>query len=43
MRNMTYPLNEILEAITIYNRGNSLEDTSGRLFSRHGAVDHAVW
>jgi len=43
MRNKTYPLNEIVEAITIYNRGNSLEDTSRRLSSRHGAVDHAVW
>jgi len=39
LRNKTYPLNEILEAFTIYNRGNSLEDTSRRLSSRHG---HAV-
>jgi transposase-like protein len=35
MRNKTYPLNEILEAFTIYNRGNSLEDTSRRLSSRY--------
>jgi transposase-like protein len=39
MRNKTYPLNEILEAFTIYNRGSSLEDTSRRLSSRYG---HAV-
>ncbi len=39
VRNKTYPLNEILEAFTIYNRGNSLEDTSRRLSSRYG---HAV-
>jgi transposase-like protein len=39
IRNKTYPLNEILEAFTIYNRGNSLEDTSRRLSSRYG---HAV-
>jgi len=36
MRNKTYPLNEILEALTSYNRGNSLEETSRRLSSRHG-------
>jgi transposase-like protein len=39
LRNKTYPLNEILEAFTIYNRGYSLEDTSRRLSSRYG---HAV-
>jgi hypothetical protein len=39
VRNKTYPLNEILDAFTIYNRGNSLEDTSRRLSSRYG---HAV-
>ena len=39
IRNKTYPLNEILEAFTSYNRGNSLEDTSRRLSSRYG---HAV-
>ena len=32
IRNKTYPLNEILEAFTIYNRGNSPEDTSRRRF-----------
>jgi hypothetical protein len=31
-------LNEILEAFTIYYRGNSLEDTSRRLSSRHGHI-----
>jgi hypothetical protein len=36
LRNKTYPLSEILEALTIYNRGNSLEDTSRRLSSRYG-------
>jgi PD-(D/E)XK nuclease superfamily len=36
IRNKTYPVNEILEALTIYNRGHSLEETSRRLSSRHG-------
>ena len=36
MRSKTYPLNEILEALTLYNRGLSLEDTADRLSSRHG-------
>jgi hypothetical protein len=36
MRNKTYPLNEILEALTTYNRGYSLEETSRRLSSRYG-------
>jgi len=36
MRNKTFPLNEILEALTAYNRGFSLEDTGRRLSSRHG-------
>ena len=36
MRSKTYPLNEILEALTLYNRGLSLEDTARRLSSRHG-------
>ena len=36
MRNKTYPLNEIFEALTAYNRGLSLEDTARRLSSRHG-------
>jgi hypothetical protein len=39
IRSKTYPLHEILEAFTIYNRGNSLEDTSSRLSSRFG---HAI-
>ena len=36
MRSKMYPLNEILEALTLYNRGLSLEDTARRLSSRHG-------
>jgi transposase-like protein len=36
IRNKTYPVNEILEALTTYNRGHSLEDTSQRLSSRYG-------
>jgi transposase-like protein len=36
MRNKTYPINEILEALTIYNRGLSLEETARRLSSRYG-------
>ena len=36
LRNKTYPLAEILEAMTAYNRGYSLEETSRRLSSRHG-------
>lgn len=32
----TYPLREIPEAITAYNRGNSLAETSRRISSRHG-------
>jgi PD-(D/E)XK nuclease superfamily protein len=36
LRNKTYPLGEILEALTTYNRGYSLEETSRRLSSRHG-------
>jgi hypothetical protein len=36
MRNKTYPLNEIFEALTAYNRGLLLEDTARRLSSRHG-------
>jgi transposase-like protein len=38
IRNKTYPLREILEALTTYNRGYSLEDVSQRLSSRHGHV-----
>src|SRR5450432_169429 len=36
LRNKTYPLSEILEALTLYNRGYSLEEVSKRLSSRHG-------
>jgi transposase-like protein len=39
IRNKTYPANEILEALTTYHRGFSLEDTSRRLSSRYG---HAI-
>jgi hypothetical protein len=39
LRNKTYPLGEILEALTAYNQGHSLEDVSRRLSSRHG---HAI-
>src|ERR1700686_2493580 len=36
LRNKTYPLAEILEAFTLYDRGNTLEETAARLSSRHG-------
>jgi transposase-like protein len=36
LRGKTYPLHEILDAITAYNRGHSLEEVSRRLSSRHG-------
>jgi transposase-like protein len=36
LRNKTYPPHEILEALTAYNRGYSLEETSRHLSSRHG-------
>jgi len=36
LRNKTYPLNEILEALTAWNQGHSLEDVSRRLSSRFG-------
>lgn len=39
LRNKTYPLAEILEAITTYNRGHRLAETSALLSSRYG---HAV-
>jgi transposase-like protein len=36
IRNKTYPLHEILEALSTYNRGYTLEETSRRMSSRHG-------
>lgn len=39
LRAKTYPVAEILDAITAYNRGDSLEEVSRRLSSRHG---HAI-
>jgi transposase-like protein len=36
LRNKTYPVSEILEALTDYNRGYSLEDVSRRISSRQG-------
>lgn len=36
LRNKTYPIGEILDALTDYNRGHSLEEVSRRLSSRHG-------
>jgi transposase-like protein len=36
IRNKTYPLPEILEALTLYDRGNTLEDTARKLSSRYG-------
>src|ERR1022692_3390994 len=39
LRNKTYPVGEILEALTDYNRGHSLEEVSRRHSSRYG---HAV-
>jgi len=36
LRNKTYPLHEILDALSTYNRGYPLEETSQRLSSRHG-------
>ena len=34
MRNKTYPINEILEALTLYNRGYTLEETAAKISSR---------
>ena len=39
IRNKTYPLREILDALSDYNRGYSLEEVSRRMSSRHG---HAI-
>jgi ATP-dependent exoDNAse (exonuclease V) beta subunit len=36
IRNKTYPLPEILEALTLYNRGNTLDDTAAKISSRYG-------
>jgi len=36
IRNKTYPINEILEALTLYDRGATLEETAARISSRHG-------
>jgi transcription elongation factor Elf1 len=36
IRNKTYPLNEIFEAFTAYNRGLSLDEAARRLTSRYG-------
>jgi DNA-directed RNA polymerase subunit RPC12/RpoP len=36
IRNKTYPLPEILEALTLYNRGNTLEGTATKISSRYG-------
>ena len=36
IRAKTYPIGEILDAITAYNRGDSLEEVSRRLSSRYG-------
>jgi DNA-directed RNA polymerase subunit RPC12/RpoP len=36
LRNKTYPLHEILDALSTYNCGYSLEETSRRFSSRHG-------
>src|SRR5271157_5548446 len=36
VRNKTYPINEILEALTQYDRGSTLEETSRTISSRHG-------
>jgi hypothetical protein len=36
LRNKTYPIPEILEALTLYDRGNTLEDTARKISSRYG-------
>lgn len=38
LRNKTYPVHEILDALTLYNRGHSLAETAARLCSRHGHI-----
>jgi hypothetical protein len=39
LRNKTYPISQILDALTEYNRGYALDEVSRRLSSRHG---HAI-
>jgi transposase-like protein len=36
IRNKTYPLPEILDALTLYNRGTTLTDTARKISSRYG-------
>ena len=36
IRNKTYPLPEILEALSLYDRGNTLEATAEKISSRYG-------
>ena len=36
VRNKTYPVGEILEALTLYDRGSTLEETARKISSRHG-------
>jgi DNA-directed RNA polymerase subunit RPC12/RpoP len=36
IRNKTYPLPEILEAFTLYDRGNTLEETAEKISSHYG-------
>src|SRR5438477_4572904 len=40
LRNKTYPIGQILEALTEYSRGLSLAEVSRRLSSRHGYALH---
>jgi PD-(D/E)XK nuclease superfamily protein len=40
IRQKVYPLHEILDAISTYNRGYTLEETSRRLSSRYGHAIH---
>jgi len=36
MRNKTYPIPEILDALTTYNRGATLEEAAAKISSRYG-------
>ena len=36
VRNKTYPINEIFEALTLYLRGKTLQQTAAKISSRHG-------